>query len=34
MIKGNGRSTGQMIQARRPPDVKEIHVVWMTGGLS
>jgi Ni,Fe-hydrogenase I small subunit len=34
MIKGNGRSTGQTIQARRAPDVKEIHVVWMTGGLS
>jgi hydrogenase small subunit len=34
MIKGNGRSTGQTIQARRSPDVKEIHVVWMTGGLS
>ncbi len=34
MIKGNGRSTGQPIQARRAPDVKEIHVIWMTGGLS
>ena len=34
MIKGNGRSTDQTIQARRPPDVKEIHVVWMTAGLS
>ena len=24
---------GKRFRRKRPPDVKEIHIVWMTGGL-
>ncbi len=34
MAKANGKSgKSQVIQAKRAPDVKEIHIVWMTTGL-
>ena len=34
MAKTDGKSgKSHAIQAKRPPDVKEIHVVWMTSGL-
>ena len=34
MAKANGKSSkAPVMQARRAPDVKEIHIIWMTTGL-